>query len=94
MHPETARALIAQRRDDLVHDTASSRRGSARRLFPRWRVSWSRTILAPAGAQASAPATHSGRASRAGRGSRASQARRASRRGSSLVIIITAHRSA
>jgi hypothetical protein len=82
MHPETAKALVAQHRDELMHDTASSRQGSARRRFPRWHVSWTRAILAPAGAQASAPAAGSGRADRAARG------------GSSLVIIITAHRSA
>jgi hypothetical protein len=82
MHPETAKALVAQHRDELMHDTASSRRGPARRAFPRWHVSWTRAILAPAGAPASAPAAGSGRAGRAGR------------RGSSLVIIITAHRSA
>jgi hypothetical protein len=82
MHPETAKALVTQHHDELAHDAASSRRGSARRLFPRWHVSWTRTILAPAGAQASAPAAGRGRAGRAGR------------RGSSLVIIISAHRSA
>jgi hypothetical protein len=79
MHPETAKALVAQHRDELMHDTAPSGRSSARRLFPRWHVSWTRAILAPAGGQASTQA--------AGRG-------RAARRGSSLVIIITAHRSA
>jgi hypothetical protein len=62
MRPETAKALVAQHRDELMHDTACSRRSSARRLFPRWHVSWTRAILAG--------------------------------RGSSLVIIITAHRSA
>jgi hypothetical protein len=82
MHPETAKALVAQRRDELTRGAASSRRGSARRLFPRWHVSWTRTILAPAAAQASTPAV----------GSRPSG--RARRRGSSLVIIISAHRSA
>jgi hypothetical protein len=81
MHPETAKALVAQRRDELTRDTASRRRGPARRLFPRWHVSWTRTILAPAGAAA------------AGRG-RAGRFGRAGRRGSSLVIIISAHRSA
>jgi hypothetical protein len=61
MRPETAKALVAQHRDELMHDTAR-RRSSARRLFPRYNVSWTRAILAG--------------------------------RGSSLVIIITAHRSA
>jgi hypothetical protein len=81
MHPETAKALVAQHRDELTRDTASRSRGSARRLFPRWQVSWTRTILAPAGA-AAAGSGHPGRFGRAGR------------RGSSLVIIISAHRSA
>ena len=82
MHPETAKALVAQHRDELTRDPAPSRRGSARRLFPRWHVTWTRTILAPAGAQAGPPAAASGPAGRA------------RRRGSSLVIIITAHRAA
>jgi|SRR5580692_6420838 hypothetical protein len=82
MHPETAKALVAQHRNELTRDTASGRRGSARRLFPRWHVTWTRTILAPAGAQAGPPAAASGPAGRA------------RRRGSSLVIIITAHRAA
>jgi hypothetical protein len=81
MHAETAKALVAQHRDELTRDPAPSRRGSARRLFPRWHVSWTRTILNPAGVQAAGPAG-SGRAGPAGR------------RGSSLVIIITAHRAA
>jgi hypothetical protein len=79
MRPETAKALVAQHRDELMHDTARSRRSSARRLFPRWHVSWTRAILAPAGSPASTQSAASGRAGR---------------RGSSLVIIITAHRSA
>jgi len=79
MHPETAKALVAQHRDELSRDTASGRRGSARRLFPRWHVTWTRTILAPAGAPAGAGSGPTGRARR---------------RGSSLVIIITAHRAA
>jgi hypothetical protein len=79
MHPETAKALVAQHRDELTRHTAPSRQGSARRLLPRWHVSWTRTILNPAGVQAAAG---SGRVGPAGR------------RGSSLVIIITAHRAA
>jgi hypothetical protein len=82
MHPETAKALVTQHRDELMHDTAPSRGRAGRRLFPRWHVSWTRAILAPAGGQASTQGAGSGRAGRAGR------------RGSSLVIIITAHRSA
>ena len=75
MHPETAKSLVAQHRDELVRDSESGHR-AARRRFPRWHVSWTRTVLAPA--------IEPG-ASRAGR---------VSRRGSSLVIIISAHRSA
>jgi hypothetical protein len=83
MHPEIAKVLVAQRHDELVHDTASSRRdpgrpGHGRHLFPRWHVSWTGTILAPAGS----PAVGTGRSGRA------------ARRGSSLVIIISARRSA
>jgi hypothetical protein len=76
MNPHTAQSLVAQHRDDLMRDTASVRRGPSRRIFPRWQVSWSRTVLAPAAGPVAA-----------GR-------KRASRRGSSLVIIITARRSA
>jgi hypothetical protein len=48
MHPEIARTLVAQRRDELARHAAESRR-VPRRRFPRWHVSWSRTILSPAG---------------------------------------------
>ena len=75
MHPEIARSLVAQHHDELVRDSESGRR-VARRRFPRWHVSWTRTVLAPAIAPGSASAN------------------RAGRRGSSLVIIISAHRSA
>ena len=75
MHPEIAKALVAQHHDELVRDSESGRRAVSRR-FPRWHVSWTRTVLAPAIAPG---------ASRAGR---------VGRRGSSLVIIISAHRSA
>ena len=78
MHPEIAKTLVAQHHDELVRDTASRHRGSRRR-FPRWHVSWTRTVLAPAAAPGF---TGTGRAGRSGR------------RGSSLVIIISAHRSA
>ena len=77
MHPEIAKTLVAQHRDELVQQTASRRRTGRR--FPRWRISWTRTVLAPVGG--SGPAD----------GNRAGQA---GRRGSSLVIIISAHRSA
>lgn len=73
MHPEIAKTLIAQHRDELTRDLAAgSYRPERRRWLPRWQVSWTRTVLAPAEA---APA-------------------RGDRRGSSLVIIISAHRSA
>jgi hypothetical protein len=78
MHPEIAKTLVAQHRDELVQQTASRRR-TGRRLFPRWHVSWTRTVLAPASGPGPAG------------GNRAGQA---GRRGSSLVIIISAHRSA
>jgi len=84
MNPHTAKTLVAQRHDEIMRDTASIRRSPGRRhIFPRWQVSWSRTVLAPAGAAAGAPAA-------AGR----RRTGRAGRRGSSLVIIISAHRSA
>ncbi len=76
MHPEIAKALVAQRHDELVRHTAT-RQPMGRRRFPRWHVSWSRIVLAPAG-----PAAPAG-------GNRAGQP---GRRGLSLVIIISAHR--
>ncbi|MGH3235512.1 MAG: hypothetical protein ACRDOH_20130 [Streptosporangiaceae bacterium] len=78
MHPEIARTLVAQRRDELVRHTTSGWRTGRRRL-PRWHISWTRTVLTPA--RVPGPAG----------GNRAGQA---GRRGSSLVIIISAHRSA
>ncbi len=86
MHPEIAKTLVAQRHDELAHTAESSQgarspKGSSwfGRHIPRWHVSWSRTVLSPAGATG---AVGSGR-----RGT-------AAKRGSSLVIIISAHRSA
>ena len=87
MHPGIAKTLVEQRREELVRHTAQSRRdlkGSQgpswlSRHLPRWQVSWSRTVLSPAGEPGPAASSHSGRP---GRG------------GSSLVIIISAHRSA
>ncbi len=79
MNPEIAKTLVAQRHDELMRDTARSSRGPGRRRFPRWHVSWTRTVLAPAGPPAAA-----------GGG----RPFRASRRERSLVIIISAHRSA
>jgi hypothetical protein len=75
MHPEIAKALVTQHRDELVRHSAS-RHGTGWRRFPRWHVSWTRTVLAPAAAPGANRAGHTGR------------------RGSSLVIIISAHRSA
>ena len=78
MHPEIAKTLVAQHREELMQHSAS-RRHAARRRFPRWRVSWTRTVLVPAVPPGSADANRAGQAGR---------------RGSSLVIIISAHRSA
>jgi hypothetical protein len=78
MHPEIARALVAQRRQELARSAAVSLPGPSR-LFPRWRISWSRMTLPPAGAPAPLDAE---RAAVPGR------------LGSSLVIIISAYRSA
>ena len=77
MHPEIAKTLVTHHRDELAQDAAACRVG--RRRFPRWHVSWTRAVLAPAVAPGMAGAN---RADQAGR------------RGSSLVIIISAHRSA
>jgi hypothetical protein len=86
MHPEIAMTLAEQRRQELVRHTAGSRRdpkGSARSRWlsrlPRWRVTWSRTVLSPAGVPGTAIS---------------SRPDRPGQRGSSLVIIISAHRSA
>jgi hypothetical protein len=80
MHPEIAKTLVEQHRQELMQHSAQSRpkfTDSAgpswlSRHLPRWHVSWSRTRLAPA----------VGGPDRAGL------------RGSSVVIIISAHRSA
>jgi hypothetical protein len=47
MHPEIAKALVTQRREELARSAAGSRPG-ARRLFPRWHISWSQVTLPPA----------------------------------------------
>ena len=63
MNPHTAQSLVAQHHDDLMRDRASLRHGPGRRIFPRWQVSWSRTVLAPAAGSAAAgrkPASRSG----------------------------------
>jgi hypothetical protein len=81
MHPEIAKTLVTHHRDELAQDAAACRR-VGRRRFPRWHVSWTRAVLAPAPAPV---APGAGGATRAGQ---------AGRHGSSLVIIISAHRSA
>jgi len=86
MHPEIAKTLSNQHRQELLRSAAAGRRdhsGSARAgwvsRLPRWHVSWSRTVLSPAGVPGTAG---SSLPDRHGKG------------GSSLVIIISAHRSA
>ena len=82
MHPEIANTLVKQRRDELTQHTAESRQiheaGSSwlSRHLPRWHVSWTRTVLSPAG----------------GPGTADSGPDRPGKRGSSVVIIISAYR--
>jgi hypothetical protein len=84
MNPEIAKTLIKQRREELTRCTAESRQsreaGGSRlsRYLPRWHVSWTRTVLSPGGAPGAAGGS--------------SRPDRPSRRGSSLVIIISAYR--
>jgi hypothetical protein len=87
MHPEIAKTLAEQRRSEITQYMAgrgrgrrgpAPRSGGLGRLLPRWHVSWSRTILSPAGGP---PDTATG-----------GYPDRPARRGSSLVIIISAHR--
>ena len=88
MHPELAKGLVEQRREELTQTTAETRRSRESgpswlsRHVPRWHVSWSRTVLSPAtGSLATGSAAAGGESpSRRGQG------------GSSLVIIISAHR--
>jgi hypothetical protein len=85
MHPDIAKTLVEQRRDELTHTRTTAENGrtpKARsswfsRHTPRWHVSWTRTVLSPAGASGTAG---SGSPDRPGK------------RGSSLVIIISAYR--
>jgi hypothetical protein len=83
MHPEIAKTLVDQRREELTRTTAEVRRSRdvgpswLSRHLPRWHVSWTRTVLSPAEEYGSA-----------GSGTRD----RSGKRGSSLVIIISAHR--
>jgi hypothetical protein len=78
MHPVIAKKLVAERHDELMRGVASTRHGPGRSFFPRWHISWTRTVLDPV--------TTAGTPAHGGRGR--------PRRGSSLVIIISAHRSA
>jgi hypothetical protein len=82
MHPEIAKTLVEQRREALTQTAQSGRTRQAgpswlSRRLPSWRVSWSRTVLSPAGGPGTAG---SGYPDRPGQ------------RGSSLVIIISAYR--
>ena len=83
MHPEIAKTLVAQRHEKLTRHTAESRQiheagsGWLSRHLPRWHVSWTRTVLSSAGG----PGTPGG-----------GHPDRPGKRGSSLVIIISAHR--
>jgi hypothetical protein len=82
MHPEIAMTLAEQRREELIQHTAERRHtrkaGTSwlSRHLPRWHVSWTRTVLSPAGG---AGAVGGGQLDRPGK------------RGSSLVIIISAY---
>ena len=83
MHPEIAKSLVEQRREELTQTTAETRPNRnagpswLSRHLPRWHVSWTRTVLSPATGLGTAG---SGNPGRSGQG------------GSSLVIIISAHR--
>ena len=61
MHPEIAKTLVAHHRDELAQDAAACRR-AGRRRFPRWHVSWTRAVLAPAVAPGMAGANRAGQA--------------------------------
>jgi hypothetical protein len=83
MHPEIAKTLVQQRRDELTRHTAESRQtrqagsGWLSRHMPRWHVSWTRTVLSPPGGPGTADSGHP---------------TRPGKRGSSVVIIISAYR--
>ena len=83
MHPEIAKTLAGQRREELTRHTAESRQihkagsGWLSRRLPRWHVSWTRTVLSPAGGPGTAGSGHPDRPGK---------------RGSSVVIIISAYR--
>ena len=83
MQPEIAKTLVDQRREELTRTSAETSRNRhagpswLSRHLPRWHVSWTRTVLSPAAGLAIAGR---GNPDRPGKG------------GSSLVIIISAHR--
>jgi hypothetical protein len=83
MNPEIAKTLVKQRREELTQTTAETRRnrnagpGWLSRHLPRWHVSWTRTVLSPVAGPAAAGSGNPGRLRQGG---------------SSLVIIISAHR--
>ena len=83
MHPEIARTLAGQRREELPRHRAESRQtrgagsGWLSRHLPRWHVTWTRTVLSPAEEPGAAGSGHPDRSGK---------------RGSSVVIIISAHR--
>jgi hypothetical protein len=83
MQPEIAKTLVEQRREELTQTSAETSRrrdagpGWLSRHLPRWHVSWTRTVLSPAGGPDTAGSGNPGRFGK---------------RGSSLVIIISAHR--
>jgi hypothetical protein len=81
MHPEIAKTLAEQRREELrrTADGRHTREAGTSwlsRHLPRWHVSWTRTVLSPAGGSGT---VGSGLPDRPGQ------------RGSSLVIIISAY---
>jgi hypothetical protein len=83
MHPEIAKTLVEQRREELTRQATPGRQtGKAKsswlsRRLPHWHVSWTRTVLSPAGGPGTAGSGHPDRSGQ---------------RGSSLVIIISAYR--
>ena len=83
MQPEIAKTLVDQRREELTRTSAETSRNRhagpswLSRHLPRWHVSWSRTVLSPAGGPGTAGSGTPGRFGQPG---------------SSLVIIISAHR--
>jgi hypothetical protein len=90
MHPDIAKTLVEQRHEQLAQCKRDQKRSNRERTgpgapgwlicrVPRWRISWSRTVLSSAGV----PGTTGG-----------DRPDLPGKRGSSLVIIISAHRPA